>query len=89
LQHYSINILHAQESLLTSPQSEQAPMCKLLCAIGLAPTILSLSLYLSLSSFLHSHQFQEQHLGFSSIAWKEIILINLLGFCKKTSTIET
>jgi len=80
--------LHAQESLLTSPQSEQAPMCKLLCAVGLAPTILSLSLF-SLFSFLHSHQFQEQHLGFSSFAWKEIILINLIGFCKKTSTIET
>jgi hypothetical protein len=50
------------------------------------PLSLSLS---SLFSFLHSHQFQEQHLGFSSFAWKEIILINLLGFCKKTSTIET
>jgi hypothetical protein len=60
---------------------------KLLFAIGLAATILSLSL--SLSSFLHSHQFQEQHLGFSSFAWKEIILINLIGFCRQTSTIET
>jgi hypothetical protein len=58
---------------------------KLLFAIA---TMLSLSLF-SLFSFLHSHPFQEQHLGFSSLAWKEIILINLLGFCKKTSTIET
>jgi hypothetical protein len=83
LQHYSIIVLHAQESLLTSPQGEQAPMC-----YWLAATILSLSL-LSLLLFLHSHQFQEQHLGFSSFAWKEIILINFIGFCKKTSTIET
>ncbi len=51
---------------------------------------LSLSSRFSLSSlFCILTNFKNNIWDFHHFAWKEIILTNLLNFCKKTSTIET